>query len=25
VWIADRERNSEAQVVLRAAISPDLL
>jgi phosphohistidine phosphatase len=25
VWIADRERDSEAQVVLRAAISPDLL
>ena len=25
VWVASRERNSEAQVVLRAAISPDLL
>src|SRR5262245_34586839 len=25
VWIASRERNDEAQVVLRAAISPDLL
>jgi phosphohistidine phosphatase len=25
VWVANRERNEEAQVVLRAAISPDLL